>query len=270
MKDKIVLITGSTDGIGKQTAVELAKSGAIVLVHARNKDRGTTALTSLQQVVPNGKFHLFTGDLANFKEVRSMAAGIAEKYPVLDVLINNAGIYSEDREFSSDSIEMTFQVNHLSHFLLTNLLLENIKKSEQGRIINVSSNVHMSARFSLSNLQGEQHYDGYNAYACSKLENVLFTIHLSRLLKGTLVTANALHPGVIKTKLLKAAMGSSSMGNALIEGVATSVYLAAASEVKAVTGKYFVNKAQREPSALAFDQDLQTKLWEVSSAFTGL
>lgn len=199
MNNKIVLITGATDGIGRQTALELAALGATVLVHARNEMRGVVALKGLRELLPEGKFEMVIGDLSIFMEIRTMAEAINHKYPILDVLINNAGVYAETRKVSSNGIELTFQVNYLSHFLLTNLLLENIVKATNGRIINVSSMTHQSAKLDLENLQGEKYYDGYNAYSCSKLENILFTMQLSKRLERTRVRVNALHPGVINT-----------------------------------------------------------------------
>jgi NAD(P)-dependent dehydrogenase (short-subunit alcohol dehydrogenase family) len=266
MENKIVLVTGSSDGIGKQTAIELAQKGATVLIHARNADRGRSASTLLSSLVPEGKFDLFIADFSDLDAVRKMAADITKKYSKLDVLINNAGIYCEERVLTNDGNEMTFQVNYLSHFLLTNLLLDALKSAGHARVVNVSSMVHQSARFSFTNLQGEEFYDGYNAYSCSKLENILFTMQLAEILEGENVTVNALHPGVVKTKLLKAAMGSSNMGNPLNEGAATSVYLSSASAVENVSGKYFVNCKPRPPSSFALDSQWQIKLWEVSES----
>jgi NAD(P)-dependent dehydrogenase (short-subunit alcohol dehydrogenase family) len=225
-------------------------------------------MTSLAGIVPDGKFDLFVADFSDLAQVKKMGSEISYKYPVLDVLINNAAIYSDERKMSADNLEMTFQINYLSHFLLTRLLLDNIKKAEQGRIINVSSMVHQSARLSLNNLQGEEYYDGYNAYSCSKLENILFTLSLADELEGNKVTVNALHPGVIRTKLLHAAMGGSSLGSSVKEGAATSVYLASAPEVENVTGKYFVNGRQSNPSRNALDKNLQKKIREISEVLT--
>lgn len=270
MKDKIVLVTGSTDGIGKQTAFELAQMGAIVLIHARNADRGKSVVTSLSGSVSDGKFDLLIADLADFAAVRKMADDINKKYPKLDVLINNAGIYSDVRLLSKDGIEMTFQVNYLSHFLLTNLLLDKMQNAGHARVINVSSMVHQSAKFSFNNLQGEEFYDGYNAYSCSKLENILFTMQLARMVEGKGITVNALHPGVVQTKLLRAAMGSANMGTQLKEGAATSVYLAGSVEVENISAKYFVNCKQRQPSSDAMNIEWQTRLWKVSEALTDL
>lgn len=263
MKEKIVLITGSTDGIGKETALELAAMGAEVVLHSRTVLRGKPVLEEFEKRFPGNEFGLVTGNLENLEEVKQMAFHVVNNYEKIDVLINNAGIIANSRTLTPNGLERTFVVNYLSHFLLTNLLVEKLKQSEQGRIINVSSMVHHSAKFDFQNLQGEKFYNGYNSYACSKLENLLFTMALARKLNGTNVTVNALHPGVINTKLLHAFMGNGG-GSSVKEGAQTSVYLASAPELSDVTGGYFVNKTQTEPAAIVYDTEVQDKLWEMS------
>jgi NAD(P)-dependent dehydrogenase (short-subunit alcohol dehydrogenase family) len=264
MKDKVVFITGSTDGIGKETASELAKMGAIVLVHARSTDRGKMALASLTRAVPGGKFDLYVADFASLGAIRKMADEVRKNYQKLDVLINNAAVYMETRTLTEDGNEKTFQVNYLSHFLLTHLFLDLLKNADNGRIINVSSVVHQSARLGLQNLQGEEYFDGYNAYGCSKLENMLFTMSLAKKLERERITVNALHPGVINTKLLQAATHGGLQGETVKAGAATSVYLASSSELNTVTGKYFMNCRTSNPSPNVFDNNLQRRIWEAS------
>jgi retinol dehydrogenase-12 len=266
MKDKVVFVTGSTDGIGKQTASELAEMGAIVLVHARNADRGKTALAALTRAVPGGKFDLYIADFKSFRAIRKMAEEVRKNYQKLDVLINNAATYSETRILTEDGNEMIFQVNHLSHFLLTHLLLDLLKNSDNGRIINVSSVSHQAARLGLQNLQGEEYFEGFNAYGCSKLENMLFTMRLAKKLERERITVNALHPGVINTKLLHAAMHGGLRGETLKAGAATSVYLASSPVVETVSGKYFMNCRMSNPSPNVFDNHLQSRIWDVSEA----
>jgi NAD(P)-dependent dehydrogenase (short-subunit alcohol dehydrogenase family) len=266
MKDKVVFITGSTDGIGKQTASELAEMGATVLVHARSADRGRVALASLMRAVPGGKFDIYIADFNSLGAVRNMADEVRKNYQKLDVLINNAATYQEARILTEDGNEMTFQVNHLSHFLLTHLFLDLLKNSDKGRIINVSSVVHQSARLGLQNLQGEEYFDGYNAYSCSKLENMLFAMSLARKLEREKITVNALHPGVINTKLLQAATHGGLQGETVNAGAATSVYLASSPDVDTVSGKYFMNCRTSSPSPNVFDSNLQTRIWEASEA----
>ena len=267
MEKKVVLITGSADGIGKQTAVELAQMGFEVLLHARNADRGKAVLAEVKKIVPTGIFDLLAADLSSLKEVRQMADTIKARYEKLDVLINNAGIFSNTRTLTTDGFEKTFGVNYLSHFVLTNLLLREIEKAEQGRIINVSSMMHAYAKLDLNNLQGEKFYSGNNAYSCSKLEQLFFTMSLSKSLEATNVTVNGLHPGYIATKLAKAAMGGDS-GAPVIGGAATSIYLASSPDVGKVTGKYFVNRKQSSPAPLVFDNNLQKQLWDISEKLT--
>jgi NAD(P)-dependent dehydrogenase (short-subunit alcohol dehydrogenase family) len=264
MKEKIVFITGSSDGIGKQTAAELAEMGAMVLVHTRNAERGKTALASLTRAVPGGKFDLFIADFTSLEAVRKMADDVKRNYQKLDVLINNAATYSEKRMLTVDGNEEMFQVNHLSHFLLTHLFLDLLTNSEDGRIINVSSVSHQSARLGLQNIQGEEYFEGYNAYSCSKLENMLVTMSLAKRLERERITVNALHPGVINTKLLQTITHGGLQGETLKAGAATSVYLASSPDVATVSGKYFISCRQSSPSPNVFDLNLQTKIWEVS------
>ena len=178
------------------------------------------------------------------------------------MLINNAGVFENEKIFTSDGYEMTFGVNHLAHFLLTILLLDLIKSSAPSRIINVSSMAHSGNEFDLENLNSEKSFSSYNAYAISKAANILFTYKLAKDLEGTGVTVNALHPGVISTKLLHKGWG---IGGASLEsGAATSVYLASSDEVEGVTGKYFSNKRRSRSSSLTHDEELQQKLWDIS------
>src|SRR5688500_4321789 len=180
MEGKTVLITGTTDGIGKQTALEIAKTGSTVILHARNAERGKQHLTEMSDVfsqgIPSGKtsdismpppkFELVIGDFADLTSVKKMADDVKARFPILDVLLNNAGVLTTERAVTTDGFEMIYQVNYLSHFLLTMLLLDNIKAANAGRIINVSSNVHITANLDMNDLQSERRYDGYNAYGC--------------------------------------------------------------------------------------------------------
>ena len=268
MKDKIVLITGSTDGIGKQTALELARLGATVLLHGRNAERGQKALAEVRKVTGSESLDYFAADLSSLKQVRALAAQVREKYDRLHVLVNNAGVYMQERRLTEDGLETTFAVNHLAHFLLTHLLLDLLKKSAPARIVNVSSGLHHSARVDLDDLQGEKRFSGFSAYCLSKLGNILFTYELAERLAGTGVTVNALHPGGIATKLLRAASGSS--GASLEEGAATPVYLASAPEVENVTGEYFVRKRAAPSSPLTHDVKLRREFWAISERLAGI
>jgi len=268
VKDKIVLITGSTDGIGKQTAIELVRLGATVVLHGRSAERGQAALDEVRRITGSDKLDYVAADLSSQKQVRALADQVREKYERLHVLINNAAVVMNKRQLTEDGLEMTFAVNHLAPFLLTHLLLDVLKRGAPARIVNVSSGTHQGARMDFDNLQGEKRYDGYTAYALSKLGNVLFTYELAERLKGTGVTVNCLHPGVITTKLLRAGWGSA--GASLEEGAATPVYLASAPEVETVTGQYFVRKQPAPSAAPTHDTKLRQEFWKVSARLTGL
>ena len=268
MADKIVLITGSTDGIGKQTARELAGMGYHINVHGRNKQSVDLAINEMNASVDNAKISGIEADLSSLSQVHKLADEIKNKYERLDVLINNAGVYMNKYVLTEDGYEMTFAVNHLSHFLLTNLLLDIIKKSDDGRIINVSSMAHQSGKIDWNNLNSERSFNPYGAYATSKIANILFTKELAEKLNGTTVTTNALHPGVITTKLLKA--GFSITGSSVKKGAETSVFLATSSEVRNVNGEYFVDKKISRSHPLTYDKSSSKKFWDVSAEMVGL
>ncbi|MBW1703841.1 MAG: SDR family oxidoreductase [Deltaproteobacteria bacterium] len=261
MKDKTILITGSTDGIGKQTALDLAKMGATVLLHGRNPGRADTVLKEIRKSTGNDNIEVFIADLASLTQVRHLAEQVRQRHGRLDVLINNAGVYETRHRVSKDGFEMTLAVNHLAPFFLTLLLLDLIIKSSPGRIINVSSQVHASG-IDFDNLQAEKYYSAYEAYSLSKLCNVLFTYELAERLKQTGVTVNCLHPGVIDTKLLKAGWGMG--GSPVTQGAKTSVYLAAAPELSTVTGKYFKNMKPEKSSGISYDVETRKRLWRIS------
>ncbi len=266
----VILVTGATDGIGKQTAFELARRGAKVIAHARTAERGATTLAELRHQAPGLDLDLepVTADLASLAQVRRMAAEVAARFPRLDALINNAGVMTTRRQVSSDGFELTFAINHLAHFLLTNLLLDQLRAANAARVVTVSSNVHRGARLDFADLQMTHEWSGYEAYARSKLANVLFAYRLASLLEGTGVTSNALHPGVIATKLMRENFGGG--GASVEQGAATSVFLAADPSVAGTTGQYFENRRPVRSSPLTYDLRAQRRLWEVSARLTGL
>jgi len=267
IRDKIVLITGSTDGIGKQTAVDLADMGAKVIVHGRNESKAKETIKEVFEITGNNKLDIIAADLSSLNQIREMADEIKNRFGKIDVLINNAGIFKTTQDLCEDGFEMTFAINHLSYFLLTNLMLDLIKNSEYKRIVNVASQAH-GHDLDFDNLQGEKYYEGYDAYARSKLCNIMFSYALSRKLQGTGITANVLHPGVISTKLLHEGFG---MGGAPIEsGSKTSVYLASSEEVKNVSGKYFVNRMESNSSQISYNVEVQKQLWELSEKMTAV
>jgi NAD(P)-dependent dehydrogenase (short-subunit alcohol dehydrogenase family) len=242
--------------------------GATVLLHGRSTERGQKAMEEIRKATGSERLDCFAADLSSQKQVRALAAQVQERYDRLHVLINNAAVVMNTRQLTEDGLEMTLAVNHLAPFLLTHLLLDMLRKSAPARIVVVSSGTHQGARVDFDNLQGEKRYDGYSAYALSKLGNVLFTYELAERLKGTGVTVNCLHPGVIATKLLRAGWGGA--GNSLAEGAATPVYLASAPDVETMTGEYFVRQRPAPASTLAQDANLRRKFWEMSERLTGL
>lgn len=252
-----ILVTGATDGIGLATARELARQGHEVVLHGRNEERVGRACDAIRTVVPDASLLTACADLGDLAAVARMAQELAARLPRLDVLINNAGVYMTNRTISRDGFEMTLAVNHLAHFLLTNLLLPLLKKSAAPRVVTVSSMVHTSGRIEFDNMNSEQNFNGYHAYANSKLANALFANELAR--REPWLTSNSLHPGVIGTKLLHAAF--SMQGDTVTDGARTSVYLATAPEVANVTGKYFVDSVAIKAAAQALDQQLAQRLW---------
>lgn len=254
MRPMIVLVTGATDGIGKQTAVDLAKRGAHVIVHGRNAQKVERVKSELKNA--SG----VVADLSSLEEVRTLAKNVVAMHPQIDVVIHNAGVFMNERVLTKDGFETTFAVNHLAPFLLTHLLRPAIR----ARIVVVSSIAHTRGHMQWDNLQGEKRFDGYDAYAMSKLANVLFTVEMAKHL-GAKPTINALHPGVVSTKLLKEGFGGMRGPDSHEDGAATSVYLATSSEVEGQTGGYYVRCAPASPSKEARDPDVAKKLYEISA-----
>jgi len=245
--------------------MELARRGMRVLVHGRSPDRVAAVAGEINRM--GGAAAPLVADLASLRQVRELARAVTAATDRLDVLVNNAGVYRHQRELTEDGLETTFAVNHLAPFLLTTLLLDLLHDSAPARVITVSSIAHTRGRIDFDNLQGERRFDGYGAYAASKLANILFTRALAGRLAGTGVTANALHPGVVSTKLLREGFGTSGIGVA--EGAATSVYLATAPEVGSVSGEYFVNRRAVKPATSALDDALAERLWRESERLVG-
>lgn len=253
------LVTGATDGIGRQTALELARMGAKVLVHGRSEKKAKDACGGLVKAHRAGDFNPVWGDFGSLDEVRALATRVRELAPALDVLVNNAGVFMTERKLSKDGFELTFAVNQLAPFALTHLLLGALKGAPQGRVVMVSSVAHSRGRVDLKDLQSEKAYDGYSVYASTKLSNVYFAHELARRLTGTKVTVNALHPGVIGTKLLQAGFGA---GGASVEsGARTSVYCATSRELTTVSGRYYSDAHEEQCAARANDPELERELY---------
>lgn len=201
-------------------------------------------------------------------EVRRLADDVSAQVDRLDVLVNNAGVFLHERVLTNDGFESTFAVNHLATFLLTHLLLPKLELSTQGRIVTVSSIAHSRGKLDFSDLQSERYFHGYTAYATSKLANVLFAYEMARRLSKSRVTSNALHPGVISTKLLKSGFGTT--GASLVQGAATSVKLAVDPALDSVSGKYFADEREQASSATSHDRQLQTRLYDISAELLGI
>jgi retinol dehydrogenase 14 len=277
--EKVCLITGATSGIGKATAMGLADMGASVVMVGRDRGRGEAALAEIKEKSANGSVHLLLANLSSREEIHRLADEFKEAYPRLDVLINNAGVFRSERTTTPDRLETTFAVNHLAHFLLTDLLLDVLKASAPSRIVNVSSGDHSNGIIDFDDLQGEKGYKGAKAYSQSKLANVLFTYELARRLEGTGVSANCLHPGAgIRTNFGSGVSGVlgftvralTPLMKSPEKGAETSIYLASSPEVEGVSGRYFAKKAEARSSVVSHDERLARRLWEVSAELTNL
>jgi NAD(P)-dependent dehydrogenase (short-subunit alcohol dehydrogenase family) len=267
MNRKTVLVTGSSDGIGKQTALELAKMGARVIMHGRDAGRTRTAVEEVRAAT-GAEADFVLGDYTSLMQVRQMAKDVLAKTDHLDVLVNNAGVYMLDRQMTGDGFEMSWQVNHLAPYLLTTLLLDCIKNSPPARIVNVASVAHNQARLDYENLQGEKEFKPYRVYCLSKLGNVMATLDLAEKLASADVTVNCLHPGVVETKLLRT--GFSMQGTTLENGVQTSLFLATSPSVEGVTGKYFDDCREVAPSPVSLDAAERRRFMDVTDKMLGL
>ncbi|MAZ60046.1 MAG: short-chain dehydrogenase [Chloroflexi bacterium] len=273
------MITGSTSGIGKETAIDLAKRGAVVILVGRNPQKTTDTANYIKAETGNENIYSYLCDLSSQSSIHKLVKETKNKFHQLHVLINNAGAVFLSRRRSIDNIEMTFALNHLSYFILSNLLLEIMESSESARIINVSSVAHKSAKFTLSDLETHHNYMfGFKAYCRSKLANLLFTYELARRLRKTKITVNALHPGVVSTNLLINNGFVGQIGNFFLglrgitpkKGAETSIYLATSQKVEGFTGRYYVDCKESASSPASYDQEAATKLWDISKDLTGL
>lgn len=272
---KTIVITGATDGIGRQTALDLAAAadGPLTLVlHGRNEGRLQAAVEQVRAAAPAVTVEQARADFSSLEAVRELARDLSGRFPQIDVLLNNAGIYATERKESADGFELTLAVNHLAPFLLTHLLLGALRSAPASRIVNVSSIAHGRGSLAIDDLQLTLGYEGYRAYAQSKLANVLFTVELARRLAplgDEAPTVNALHPGVVSTKLLQEGFGMDGP-DSLDEGAATSVHLALSAEVAGVSGRYFVRCREAKMSPLAADDALCARFYEESCALVGI
>ncbi|MFQ5630933.1 MAG: SDR family oxidoreductase [bacterium] len=272
MHGKMCVVTGANSGIGKATALELAKRGALVVMVCRDRRRGEQANSEIIAKSGNKSVDLMLANFASQNAIHKLARAVKSKYARLDVLVNNAGIIMDKLRLTEDGIETTFAVNHLGYFLLTNLLLDLLKTSAPSRIVNVASDAHRGNKIDFDDLNCEKRFKPMEVYGRSKLANIMFTYALARRLEGSGVTANCLHPGVVATNfghtaskafhLMFKAAKPFLLSSA--RGAETQIYLATSEKVETISGKYIVKKQAVRSSEISYDETAQKRLWEVS------
>jgi len=279
LKNKTVLITGASAGIGLHTAIGLAKLGAEVVMVGRDERRTAEAVSLVKAQTGNPSISYLIADLSSLKEVRKLASEFKSNYQKLDVLLNNAGAIFLRRKTTVEGYEMTFGLNHLNYFLLTDLLLDMLKAQPKARVVNVASNAHYRGHILFDDLQSEKgFFNGMSVYSNSKLANVLFTHELARRLKGTNVTANCLHPGFVASNF---ALNNGFLVNIFMafmrhrltneQGARTSIYLASSPDVEGVSGRYFhYNMKEKRSSDESHDESVAKRLWEASEKMVSL
>jgi NAD(P)-dependent dehydrogenase (short-subunit alcohol dehydrogenase family) len=280
MIGRTCLVTGANSGIGKETALGLARMGARVVLVCRNQQKGESALADIQRQTGSSRLDLLIADMSSFGSVRGLAPQVQQRYPQFDVLINNAGAAVRSRTLSADGIEMTVAGNYLGAALLTSLLLDLLKSSAPSRIVNVSSEAQRNSRLDLNDLQFEKRkYNPLAAYGQSKLLMNAFTFELARRLEGTGVTVNCLHPGVVATniwpadapwfvKLLVGAMKPFMLNSK--QGAKVSLYLATSPDVANVSGQYFVKSRPASSNSLSRDPKVMTEIWRWTEKMIGV
>jgi retinol dehydrogenase-14 len=277
MKDKIVLITGASSGIGRAASIALARSGAHIVMLCRNPEKPNIVKNEIARETGKQNVDIVPVDLANLGTIRKATENVASAYPEINVLINNAGGFFSPGRLTSDGFEYTFGTNHLGPFLLTNLLLKKAKWSHDARIINLSSEAQRQGKIYFADLMGTKHYSAMRAYCQSKLANILFTLALAERIKDRGITVNAVHPGVVRTRFGSEA-GRLFKGlivlarpfmRSPVKGAETVVYLAESQEVSGVTGKYFTDKKPIKMNPIATDNEAIERLWKVSCELTG-
>ena len=278
MQGKHILITGATSGIGLAAAQALAALGANVAIVGRNETRTRVAAAAIGAAAKAATVTTFVADLSSQADVRKLAAEVLARCPRLDVLVNNAGAMYGARQLSQDGIELTWAVNHLAPFLLTRLLLDRLKASAPARIVTTASGAHQGARIRFDDVNAERGYRSFGRYGETKLANILFTAELARRLEGTGVTANCYHPGLVATGFnrgngLLADIGMTAlnlMARTPAVGADTLVWLATFADAANMSGRYFFDRQQRQPSQDAQDMQAARRLWELSERQCGL
>jgi NAD(P)-dependent dehydrogenase (short-subunit alcohol dehydrogenase family) len=275
---KTVLITGGNSGIGKATASELAAKGYQVVFVARSREKAEAVKKEIIDSSKNENVDYILADLTSKEQVRECVKTFKKRYQKLDILINNAGVCLPERRITVDGLEESFQINHLSHFMLSNLLIDELNKSDNPRIINVSSAGYSSGKFDPDNFQSEKKFGTFSTYCDTKLLNILFSLYMAERLKDTGITVNALHPGVVNSNFAHELKGIFNLINKMFKpfllspkkGAATSVYLASSEEVKNVTGKYFAKCKPVETKNAYITPENRNILWEKSLELSGL
>jgi NAD(P)-dependent dehydrogenase (short-subunit alcohol dehydrogenase family) len=278
MKGKVCLVTGATSGIGKATATALAAQGATVVLACRNREKGEAVKQEIALATGNNSLDLMVADLASIESTKKGAADFLTRYPKLHVLVNQAGLFLNQRTLTPDGLETMFVVNHLAYFLLTNLLLDALKAGAPSRIVNGSGGAEAMGDINFDDLHGAKKWSSMKAISQSKLGNFLFTYELARRLEGTGVTVNVMHPGGVKTELGKGQGGFFGFMMKVMrpfmltpeQGADTLVWLASSPEVEGVTGKYFIKRKEAKSSPRSHDKELAARLWKVSAELTGL
>ena len=274
---KVGMVTGANSGIGFVIARELAGMGCAVVLVCRNQSKGEMARDEINKATGNQSVDLMMADLASLNSVRKLAQDFKQKYQKLQILVNNAGLIIGKRVLTPDGLETTFEVNYLSHFLLTQLLLDTLKASAPSRIVNVSSEAHFSGHMNFNDLQEENGYSAMKSYCQSKLAQVLFTYELAERLKGTGVTVNCVHPGAVRTNWGDEA-GALGIGIRIArpfmlspeKGAETPVYVATSPDLEGVSAKYFSKKKDTKSSKESYVAGERKKLWDVSMKLSGL
>lgn len=278
MRERVFVVTGASSGVGKATALELARLGATVALVCRNPERAEAVRNQIRTATGNEAIHVLLADLSSQAEIRRLAHELLDRYPQIHILINNAGVFNRRRTTTVDGIETVFAVNHLAYFLLTHLLRERLTASGSARIINVASDAHRWGTLDFNDLQNTRAYRAMRVYGQSKLCNILFTRELARRVAGTGITANCLHPGGVATGLgwnngwwaVFIAKALRPFLHTPEQGADTVVYLATASIGEAVNGKYFADRREIQPSPAAQDEEAAKRLWQISAELTGV
>ena len=278
MRDKVVVITGATSGIGEVAADHLAQAGARIVFVARDHERGEKRRRHLQAVAGHADHTAYYGDLSRLADMKRIATEIAQAETHIDVLINNAGAMFSSRQVTEDGLEKTFALNHMSYFVITNMLVERMKATPGARIVSTASDAHSGAKLNFDDLQSERGYSGFPVYGRSKLMNILFTRELARRLTGSGITANCLHPGFVNTRFGDqsggltsfAIRGAKNFALSPEQGAQTIIYLASSPEVEGKTGGYYHKNKLTTPSRAAQSDADAKRLWDVSAKIAGV